>query len=241
MPPKRGMPNRRGLERREQILDAATELFARRGYRATGLVELAERVGMSHVGVLHHFGTKENLLREVMARRDRLVEQRAAEFQGKGIGYLVSVATPEEPAVLTRLATVLRAESLDPDDPLHEHFERGHRHVREVLAAELRSGQERGEIRSDIDPDVKALEIIAFAIGIETQWVFDPSAIERAKVRESFFRALLDDLTRPDAPRMSRGKSRAAGRSAPGAGAGAGTGARQHISGAGVSMRNGRA
>jgi hypothetical protein len=62
-------------------------------------------------------------------------------------------------------------------------------------------GQERGEIRSDIDPEVKAVEIVAFAMGMETQWLLTPNAIDRQEVHESFARALIEDLTRPDAPR----------------------------------------
>jgi BetI-type transcriptional repressor, C-terminal len=78
---------------------------------------------------------------------------------------------------------------------------------------ELRTGQERGEIRSDIDPEVKALEITAFSIGIETQWLLAPDLIDREKVHRSFARALIDDLTREDAPRLkTRSGSRARAR-----------------------------
>jgi AcrR family transcriptional regulator len=195
------MSNRRGAARREQILDAAVELFARRGYRGGGLLELAERVGISHVGILHHFGTKEDLLRAVMARRDAILDRLASDYQGTGIKGLTSIRVPSEPEVLTRLATVLQAENLNPDDPLHDYFIERHQRVREVIAGELRSGQGRGEIRSDIDPDVKAVEIVAFSIGVETQWLLDPDSIDRAKVHKSFARALIDDLTRAEAPR----------------------------------------
>lgn len=210
MPPKKGVPNRRGVASREQILDAAVELFARRGYRGTGLLALGERVGMSHVGILRHFGTKENLLRAVMARRDQLLEGLAREVAGTGITGLTTIPVPSEPEVLTRLATVLRAENLNPGDPLHDYFnEAGHR-IRAVIAAELRAGQDTGEIRGDIDPDLKAIEIVAFGIGIETQWLADPSLIDRQKVHQSFVRALIDDLTRPDAPRNVTKRTRSA-------------------------------
>jgi AcrR family transcriptional regulator len=208
MPPRKGVPNRRGAASREQILDAAVELFAQRGYRGTGLLALGSRVGMTHVGVLRHFGTKENLLRAVMARRDQILEGLAAEAEGTGIGGLTSIPVPTEPEVLTRLATVLRAENLNPDDPLHDYFNDATHRIRAVIAAELRAGQQTGEIRSDIDPDLKAIEIVAFGIGIETQWLAEPTLIDRQKVHDSFVRSLLDDLTRPDAPRQARKKTR---------------------------------
>ena len=127
---------------------------------------------------------------------------------------LTSIPVPTEPEVLTRLATVLRAENLNPEDPLHDYFNQAAHRVRNVIAAELRAGQQTGEIRSDIDPDLKAIEIVAFGIGIETQWLAEPAQIDRPKVHESFVRALLDDLTRPDAPRRAGNKTRTAKASA---------------------------
>jgi hypothetical protein len=43
----------RGTRRRQQILDAAVELLAAKGYRATGVTGLAERVGLTAPGVLY--------------------------------------------------------------------------------------------------------------------------------------------------------------------------------------------
>ncbi len=208
MPPRKGVPNRRGIARREQILDAAVELFARHGYRGTGLLALGDRVGMSHVGILRHFGTKEELLRAVMARRDRILEGLTSEYRGTGIAGLTSIRAPFEPEILTRLATVLRAENLNPGDPLHDYFQEGSQRTRDFIAAEIRAGQDRGEIRTDIDPELKAVEIVAFAIGVETQWLLDPAQIDRHRVHQSFVRELVDDLARPDAPRKGRKRSR---------------------------------
>ena len=62
---------RRGDARRQQILDAAVALFAAQGYRGTGVAALADRVGMTATGLLYYFGSKERLLAEVVAERDR--------------------------------------------------------------------------------------------------------------------------------------------------------------------------
>ena len=206
MPPKKGTSNRRGRARREEILDAATELFAARGYRGAGMLELAQRVGMSHVGILHHFGTKENLLRAVVARRDEAHDELMADFQEGGfdafmLSYAMGTASFLEPEVLTRLGTVLRAENLTADDPLHDYFDSRTQQVRTFLADEIRTRQQSGEFRSDVDPDAKAVEILAFSIGLETQWLLNKDAIDVERVFASFARTLLDDLTTVDAPR----------------------------------------
>ncbi len=205
MPPRKGVPNVRGRARREQILDAAIELFARQGYRGTGLLGLAEVVGISHVGILHHFGTKEDLLRSVMERRDESINRLMGEFEGKGIFGLATLDLDESP-VLTRLATVLRAENLNPGDPLHDYFDEIDRRTRAAIAAEIRRSQQRREVRAGIDPEVKASEILAFAIGLETQWLLSPDRVDKRETGQSFLRALIHDLTRSEMPRPSRAK-----------------------------------
>jgi AcrR family transcriptional regulator len=202
VPSPRGAVNRRGAATRDAILDAAVELFATRGYRGSGILELAKRVGITHAGVLHHFGTKENLLRAVVARRDEAQAARFAEVDApdRAVLPLLGDARPFiEPALLTRLTAVLRTENLDPDDPLHEYFVERERYARSVVADEIRRGQADGQLRPDVDPDVKAAEVLAFVIGIELQWMLSPDLVDPYAAYASFARALLDDLAREPA------------------------------------------
>jgi AcrR family transcriptional regulator len=53
---------------RERILDAATELFATRGYAGAGVDRLAERSGIAKTAIYYHFGNKEGLLAAVLER-----------------------------------------------------------------------------------------------------------------------------------------------------------------------------
>jgi AcrR family transcriptional regulator len=55
-------------ERREQILDAATRAFARRGFAATGLDDVAAEAGVTHVILYRHFASKSDLYRAVLDR-----------------------------------------------------------------------------------------------------------------------------------------------------------------------------
>jgi AcrR family transcriptional regulator len=64
-------PTRRG-GRRDAILAAAAELFARHGYPATGIDEIGAAAGITGPGVYRHFENKGALLAEVV---DRAVEQ----------------------------------------------------------------------------------------------------------------------------------------------------------------------
>lgn len=53
------------MTRREAILSAARALFAEKGYDGTSTAEIAERAGVAHGTLFHHFRTKENLLLEM--------------------------------------------------------------------------------------------------------------------------------------------------------------------------------
>lgn len=192
---------RRGAIRREAILDASVRLFSRGGWRAQGLIGLAKEVGITHGGILHHFGTKENLLRAVVARRD--------EHQSELIGVMgryngLDVIREVLPAVaadqlaspdLTRLFTVLVAESFEPDEPLHEYFQGRHRLLRAYYAQALRQAQSRGEIRKDIDVDVAAVQICAFIVGVQTLWFLDPQDINVAAAYKQQVETLLKAFT----------------------------------------------
>jgi len=53
---------------RDQILDAAESLFARQGYQATTIKQVAERVGVQGPALYKHFAGKRALYEEVLAR-----------------------------------------------------------------------------------------------------------------------------------------------------------------------------
>ena len=123
----RRRPQQRGIARREAIVDAAVRLFSRHGFRGTGVIGLAREVGISHVGLLHHFGTKERLLLDVVARRDQLqaqLIQRLAPLRGiEALRALVQLGEHNAGEELhVRLFVVLAAENLQPDDPLNAYF-----------------------------------------------------------------------------------------------------------------------
>jgi AcrR family transcriptional regulator len=58
----------RRAERREQLLAAATLAFARAGFAATSLDDIAEQAGISRVLLYRHFDSKTDLYRAVLDR-----------------------------------------------------------------------------------------------------------------------------------------------------------------------------
>jgi AcrR family transcriptional regulator len=60
--------SRHVAQTRERILDAATELFGKRGAQATTMIEVARRADVSPTTVGNHFPTQESLIEAVVDR-----------------------------------------------------------------------------------------------------------------------------------------------------------------------------
>ena len=56
--------------RRAQILDETMRIIGERGYHGFGIQELAKRCDLTKPGVLHHFGSKDQLLIALLNDRD---------------------------------------------------------------------------------------------------------------------------------------------------------------------------
>ena len=59
---------------RERILNAAYELFSRRGIRAVGTDEVIERAGVAKATLYRHFATKNDLVLAVLERREATLD-----------------------------------------------------------------------------------------------------------------------------------------------------------------------
>jgi AcrR family transcriptional regulator len=172
----------RGRLRRLQIIDAATQLFSSGGYRGTGLAGIAAQVGVTQAGLLHHFGTKERLLEAVVEHRSEQDAPLIEEIIGDGgLGMLdrlpLLAEHNEQRPGLAQLFTVLVAENLLPDHPANATFVERYRNLREAIVSALRVGQERGEIRTDVDLDAVTRRLIATLDGLQTQWLLDPEQV----------------------------------------------------------------
>jgi len=190
----------KGEERRARILAVARRMVSRNGGRGTTLGEIAQEAGVSSAGLLHHFASKEQLLNAVLDARD--VDDLAnADLAADTIEQLERVTdrfqrSPE----LIGMFTVLLAENLDPGAPLHDRFLGRYRDAVAIVADSIRRGQRAGRYRTDLDPAVKAVEIVAFLSGMETSWLLDPSIPVTA-----VFRAYTGSLARQLAPHPPSG------------------------------------
>src|SRR5882672_8263904 len=76
---------------REQLIEAATEVFARAGFRAATVREICQKAGANIAAVNYHFGDKESLYAEVLRHALHRARQKYPPDLGLG-----PKATPEE-------------------------------------------------------------------------------------------------------------------------------------------------
>ena len=153
------------METRMQILEAATELFAERGFYGASVRDITGRVGASANAISYHFGSKEGLYREII---ERLASDQLELAERV-------LATPprssEEFAVrLEVFFTELLECYLDNRDTIRIIFREfelllphGTKDVVErlmrtsnAIATFVRQGIEAGLVHCDVDPDIVA-------------------------------------------------------------------------------------
>ncbi|WP_226965914.1 TetR/AcrR family transcriptional regulator [Tessaracoccus defluvii] len=164
--------------RRAEIVRAAADVFAEKGFAHGTLHEIADRVGMTHAGVLHHFGSKEQLLVEALAYRDRLMLEHRPEGQDL-FHYLVDIAVANsKQAGMIQAFLAAAGDSVAPGRPAQPYFVERYRILRaEVATAFEQTCTERGVS----DPAVIAAAstgILAVLDGVQVQWLLSPEAVD---------------------------------------------------------------
>jgi TetR/AcrR family transcriptional regulator, fatty acid metabolism regulator protein len=160
--------------RREKIRDAAVRVFARKGFHSARVGDIATEAGVAHGLLYHYFESKDALLESVFR-----------ETWAAMLALIREVEESGEPAAeqLRRVAAVvLRTWRRDPDlvrvlvrevtrSPQIQAQAEEVGHAFEAIERIVRDGQERGELRDDIDARLAALVLYGALEEILTGWV----------------------------------------------------------------------
>jgi AcrR family transcriptional regulator len=162
----------KGAERREQIIQTATDVFATEGFEGTALKRVAELVGVKEATLFHYFRGKQELLTAVLAERDR--RSMAAMDSDAGLPLMVRSAERNraEPG-LTTLYAVASATANDPGHDSHGYFKDRFAEVVDVLTADIERRQAAGQARTDLPAKDLARLVVAISDGLQLQWLYD--------------------------------------------------------------------
>ena len=189
-------------EKREQILKAAIEIFGNKGSTNGTLADVAEQVGITHAGVLHHFGSKQKLLLEVLAYRDQddvagLAQKHIPDGPELFLHLVRTAFTNEKRPGIVQAYTVLSAESVTDDHPSRPYFEDRYTTLRREVAAAF------GELCAQegvTEPDsiaAASAAILAVMDGLQLQWLLHPDAVELGDASAFAIRAIVNGVLHP--------------------------------------------
>ncbi|WP_329224247.1 helix-turn-helix domain-containing protein [Streptomyces canus] len=181
--------------RRAEIVRAARDSFAENGYAKASLRDIAERAGLTHAGLLHHFRNKEQLLAEVLAERDAEEWQQGLEQVARPdqlAPFLAELIHHHQKAPeLIRLWIELAAAASRPDHPAHTYFVERHERGRTQFAEGFQPKAARGTLCEDVSPESAAVLFYAALNGLQMQWVLAPD-LDIVDPLTDFVRLLFD-------------------------------------------------
>ena len=154
---------------RARIIEEATRLFAEDGFNGTSIQAISEAVGIRRPSLIYHFGSKDELRREVL-------EGMLAHWK-RDFPALLEAATTGEDRLEAGLAALIRffrddpararlviREMLDRPDAMRELFLR-HLHPWTNLVTDyIRLGQSQGTVCADLDADAWVVQIVSMVI-----------------------------------------------------------------------------
>jgi len=161
-------------ERRRQILAAAVRVFARNGYHASRVGDIAEEAGVAHGLLYHYFASKDEVLATVfrenwgeLLARFRAVEaaDEPADEKLRAIAKIFLRTWRNDPALVTVMVReVARSPHLgDQVEEIREGFA--------VIERIVREGQASGLFRDDLDPRFASWVVYGGLEEILTGWV----------------------------------------------------------------------
>jgi TetR/AcrR family transcriptional regulator, regulator of biofilm formation and stress response len=168
-----GRPRKRDAENgkptRERILDAASELFALKGFDATPMDEIAERAGLTVGALYRHFAAKGDLLLDVV--RHALTSlpiarhMRGDSGRAELLPEMVALYMQPSSRRLRRLVSELHA-AAGRNPRVARLFRDFSERMANDTRVRLETGMAEGSVKSALDPDLAARLMIVLLAGL---------------------------------------------------------------------------
>lgn len=164
------MTDAKATRRRKEIIEAASVVFAEKGYRETGIADIAGRLGMGHGTFYRYFKNKRDIFLNVVLHMG-LRMTRAIQIEPPGASnsaqdyreqvrrlshHLINLIRED-----SRIVRILMLEALTVDEELTQAVIRGWDHVARVTESYLVNGKKKGFLRADLDTQVTSMAINA--------------------------------------------------------------------------------
>jgi len=163
-------------ERREEIIQATLDLAAEKGARNASTQAIADRVGIAQATVFRHFRTRDEIFAAALEWVGRMLFRAIAgplSGDGSAVQRLRDLIDRQLDFISGRkgVPRLLLSDRLHLENPALKRIVLGimGRYTAAVSRL-IRDGQDRGEFRTDLDPDRIAGMLIAMIQGLVLRW-----------------------------------------------------------------------
>ncbi|WP_418969633.1 TetR/AcrR family transcriptional regulator [Alloscardovia omnicolens] len=188
------------IAKREEIIRAASEIVGYKGSSNATLQDIADRVGMTRAGVLHHFGSKEDLLIEVMRYRDysqvsHLPEKKMPEGAECFLHLIATAQSNAHNEAAVRLFVALSSESITEGNSGYPYFVQRYKNLRQELTqAFVAIAMERKWVIDMQKASQASAMILAAMDGIQFQWILSQQDIDMVACTTYAIRAAIQSV-----------------------------------------------
>lgn len=190
--------------RREQIIRAAYRCFGRQGFHQTSMRDICQEADLSAGAVYNYFDGKEDLLRAVAVAGEqsmRSLFEGDGDPENGGLGALLEAFSQitrhmdESPEVRQslRFDVALWAEAPHAPD-VREVLLENTKSAADLFTERIRAGQERGEIRADLNAEAVARLLLSFYQGLAVQKTLAPDSVNAQAIFSVMSNALRTGL-----------------------------------------------
>ena len=160
----------RTTRRRKEIIEAASVVFAEKGYRETGIADIAERLGVGHGTFYRYFRNKRDIFLNVvlqmgmrLARAIQFEPPTASNTAGEYRAQVRRLAKHLIDLIQkdARIVRILMMEALTVDEELTLAMNQGWDYVGGITESYLVNGKNKGFLRADLDTQITAMAINA--------------------------------------------------------------------------------
>jgi len=185
----------------QRMFDAAVELISKHGTQGTTLKAIGERAGYSRGLANSRFGSKDIFLRDLFLRFDAHWKQFLRRYTAglSGISAFQAAINALKDFLLSepthmRAMYILWYESLGHESEVRSRLAANHSSYRKDARRWVQEGIDAGEIDSDINPDLFAVQYCSFIFGTVYQWLVDADALDLNAVFEHYERSIIKVL-----------------------------------------------
>ena len=166
------------VDKRRQILDAAVRVFARQGFHATRVADIADEAGVAYGLVYHYFRSKDEVLNELFVERWSLLLQAIEEADRAGgphrdrlaavAGFIIDSYRHDPELMKVIIVEVTRAANSFGRTHLPE-IRRAYEGIAKIVA----DGQAASAFRGDISPLFASMAFYGAIEQLLSGWIFD--------------------------------------------------------------------